>query len=59
VAAGSALLTIRDAHRGKALAAARQLFEEYASSLGRQPGFGSATPAYWPRASSSFPTADW
>jgi putative acetyltransferase len=33
VATGSALLTIRHAHAGKALAAARQLFEEYAASL--------------------------
>jgi ribosomal protein S18 acetylase RimI-like enzyme len=34
VAAGSALLTIRDAHQGQELAAVRQLFEEYAASLG-------------------------
>lgn len=34
MATGSALLTIRDAHQGEALAAARQLFEEYAASLG-------------------------
>jgi putative acetyltransferase len=34
VATGSALLTIRDAHEGEALVAARQLFEEYAASLG-------------------------
>jgi ribosomal protein S18 acetylase RimI-like enzyme len=33
VATGSALLTIRHAHAGKALAAAHQLFEEYAASL--------------------------
>jgi putative acetyltransferase len=33
VATGSALLTIRDAHEGKALAAARELFDEYAASL--------------------------
>jgi putative acetyltransferase len=33
VATGSTLLTIRHAHEGKALAAARQLFEEYAASL--------------------------
>jgi len=33
VATGSALLTIRHAHEGDALAAARQLFEEYAASL--------------------------
>jgi putative acetyltransferase len=33
VATGSALLTIRHAHEGEALAAARQLFEEYAASL--------------------------
>jgi ribosomal protein S18 acetylase RimI-like enzyme len=33
VAAGSALLTIRQAHEGEALAAARQLFVEYAASL--------------------------
>jgi putative acetyltransferase len=33
VATGSALLTIRHAHDGEALAAARQLFSEYASSL--------------------------
>jgi ribosomal protein S18 acetylase RimI-like enzyme len=33
VATGSALLTIRQAHEGEALAAARQLFEEYAASL--------------------------
>jgi ribosomal protein S18 acetylase RimI-like enzyme len=33
VAAGSALLTIRQARQGEALAAARQLFEEYAASL--------------------------
>ena len=33
MATGSALLTIRDAHAGEALAAARQLFEEYAASL--------------------------
>jgi ribosomal protein S18 acetylase RimI-like enzyme len=34
VATGSALLTIRDAHQGEELAATRQLFEEYAASLG-------------------------
>jgi putative acetyltransferase len=34
MATGSTLLTIRDAHEGKTLAAARQLFEEYAASLG-------------------------
>jgi ribosomal protein S18 acetylase RimI-like enzyme len=33
VATGSALLTIRHAHEGEALAAARQLFEQYAASL--------------------------
>jgi putative acetyltransferase len=33
VATGSALLTIQDAHEGKALGAARQLFAEYAASL--------------------------
>jgi GNAT superfamily N-acetyltransferase len=33
VATSSALLTIRDAHEGEALAAARQLFQEYAASL--------------------------
>ncbi|MEA2712773.1 MAG: hypothetical protein QOK27_734 [Gemmatimonadales bacterium] len=33
MATGSALLTIRPAHGGKALGAARQLFEEYAASL--------------------------
>jgi ribosomal protein S18 acetylase RimI-like enzyme len=33
VATDSALLTIRHAHEGHALAAARQLFEEYAASL--------------------------
>ena len=33
MATGSALLTIRDAHEGEALAAARQLFAEYAASL--------------------------
>ena len=33
MATGSALLTIRHAHEGDALAAARQLFEEYAASL--------------------------
>jgi ribosomal protein S18 acetylase RimI-like enzyme len=33
VATGSALLTIRHAHEGDALAGARQLFEEYAASL--------------------------
>jgi ribosomal protein S18 acetylase RimI-like enzyme len=33
VATGSSLLTVRDAHEGKALAAARQLFQEYAASL--------------------------
>jgi putative acetyltransferase len=33
VATDSALLTIRQAHEGQALAAARQLFEEYAASL--------------------------
>ncbi len=33
MATGSALLTIRNAHEGEALAAARQLFEEYAASL--------------------------
>jgi putative acetyltransferase len=33
VATGSVLLTIRDAHEGEALAAVRQLFEEYAASL--------------------------
>lgn len=33
MATGSALLTIRDAHEGEALAAARQLFQEYAASL--------------------------
>ena len=33
MATGSALLTIRQAHEGEALAAARQLFEEYAASL--------------------------
>jgi putative acetyltransferase len=34
VATGSALLTIRDAHEGRALGAARELFEEYAATLG-------------------------
>ena len=34
MATGSALLTIRDAHEGEALEAARQLFQEYAASLG-------------------------
>jgi putative acetyltransferase len=33
VATGSALLTIRDAHEGEALAVACQLFQEYAASL--------------------------
>jgi ribosomal protein S18 acetylase RimI-like enzyme len=33
VATGSALLSIRDAHEGEALATARQLFNEYAASL--------------------------
>jgi ribosomal protein S18 acetylase RimI-like enzyme len=33
VATGSALLTIRDAHKGEALATARQLFNECAASL--------------------------
>ena len=33
MATGSSLLTVRDAHEGKALAAARQLFQEYAASL--------------------------
>ena len=33
MATGSSLLTVRDAHEGEALAAARQLFQEYAASL--------------------------
>ena len=33
MATGSALLSIRDAHEGEALATARQLFNEYAASL--------------------------
>jgi ribosomal protein S18 acetylase RimI-like enzyme len=33
VATGGSLLTVRDAHEGEALAAARQLFQEYAASL--------------------------